>query len=282
MYSAYFDASGNHDALTKSAAYYVCGFVASAEKWQKAEGAWYNLLDEYEMPQPFRMAEFMARDHAFKNWSGDDARRDAFRLDVAKLTHRWTNKPCAVGVVNADLGRMFEEYDVPASVPRQPYPWCALRATDHLVAWAFNRVSAGTVTGKERMEVVFEHGDRHQDVFAEALWKKHQQEVDFRTNRGKKLVPFAVCDWLAWELRNFMTKRERGVILLEKARSYVNPDVRRIASVKAASALIAQEAIISEIARRLPNDSLTYANWPILQRLAISSGWHRNSGPPNV
>lgn len=278
MYSAYFDASGNHDAKAKRASFYVCGFVASVEKWHKLETAWPELLAEYDMPQPFRMAEFMARNgknpNAFTGWPGDETRQDAFRLAVLKLTHRWTNKPFAVGVVNEDLDRLFTEYDVPSDVPRNPYPWCSLRACELLFQWAMNRFQAGTVSGKESIQIVFEHGDYDQPTFANALWDKHQREVDFRTNHGKKFVPFAACDWLAWEFRNWMTQRERGMVELVKAYDYVETDTKQAAKKRAAIRL-ANHPIINEIARTLPNDALTCANWRALNELAERKGWQR-------
>ncbi|MDB4893571.1 MAG: hypothetical protein JWL61_5426 [Gemmatimonadetes bacterium] len=277
MYTAYFDASGNHDNVRNLGAYYVCGFVASSSKWEQLEAAWPRLLADYDMPQPFRMAEFMARDqkhpNAFTGWPGDVARQDVFRLAVAKLTHSLTNKPFAVGVVNADLRRMFDEYEVPSRVPRPPYPWCALRTIEHLMEWALNRERAGKLTRADQVGIVFEKGDYDQDKFVTALWNKYEMEVAFEPNTGKKSCPFAVCDWFAWECRHWMTARERGVIALEKAKSYVHPETSRVARMTTARLLMEDNAIMNEIARRLPNDALKYANWDALQRMCEEQGW---------
>jgi hypothetical protein len=279
MFTAFFDASGNRDNIRHSAAFYVCGFVASVERWGKLETAWPALLDKYDMPRPFRMAEFMARDqkvpNAFTGWPGDKARETAFRMDAAKVTNQCTNKPVAVGVVTADLHRMFREYDVPSSLPRPTYAWCALRAVDHVAAWAKHRVEGGKVHGKEQLGVMFEHGDPDQDVFADALLAKYRIEAVFPRNKGKQSVPFAACDWLAWECRNFMTKTERAIRALGRARSFFYGETRLTEVQNAKQLFDADKAIMREITRQHPNDALTYANWPVLQKLCEKQGWPR-------
>jgi hypothetical protein len=274
MFSAYFDASGHPDALGKVPAFYVSGFVSTVAKWEKFEKAWPELLAEFDIPSPFHTADFMARKGRFESWSGDNARRDAFRIAAIHLLHRTTNKPFAIGVVIPDFRRLFSEYEVPAEQPREPYPWCALKACDYLFDWIHHRVRAGTVSGKDQMQIVFEKGDIDQGKFADALWAKHRLEVAFQTNHGKTLLPFAACDFLAWEFRNWMSKREQGMLLWQEAKRDSVANTRR-ATLRKAAPLIKPDPVIMELARRLPPDALGYANWDVLVRMCNKKGWPR-------
>jgi hypothetical protein len=260
MFTAWFDASGHPDASGRVAAYYVCGFVSTVEKWTKLEDAWPALLKEHRIPSPLHMAAFMARRKGFEGWQGNDADRDDFRLAAARLLKRYTNKPFAVGVVIPDLRRMHDEFVVPTDQPREPYPWCGLRAYEHLAQWAFNRVKAKGARPSDKMEVLFEHGDEDRGQLADILWAKHKRAVTFRKNPQKELVPFQTCDFLAWEFRNWMTTRERGMVLVNKANDWVHPHMRQAAKLRAAD-LIKPHPVIQEVARLLPADALTYANW---------------------
>lgn len=238
------------------------------------ERAWPALLTKYGIDAPFHMAEFMARQHHFTSWSGTDADQKAFRTDAARLIRRNTNKPFAVGVALADFRRMFEVYDVPDAVPRQPYPWCALKACDHLFDWMRNRMVAGTLAGTDQLEIVFEHGDRDQGKFAEALRKKHQLSVTFRANHGKTWVPFAACDWLAWEFRHFLVQRTKGYRLQARANALPSRQDRGLAKLKAAT-LIADQPVLREIATMLPRHALTCTTWETITRNAALQGWPR-------
>ena len=69
-----------------------------------------------------------------------------------------------------------------------------------------------------------------------------------------------------------MTIRENGILAMETANTYVHAHTKREAQQKALR-MVDDHPVIKEIARRLPDEALTYANWPILERLCRRNKW---------
>lgn len=272
VFNAYFDASGDAAAKGKAQALVVAGFVATIKKWQKFERAWPALLEEYNIPSPLHMTDFMAIKGRYKSWSGDAATQESFRLAAVAVLKRHTNKPFVAAVTIPDLHRMFDEYEIPEPVPRQPFAFCALLACDGLFGWAQNRFRAGTVHGSDDVEILFETGDLHRGAFSDALWAKHKKDVNFRTNKAKALVPLEACDFLAWEFRNFAKAHVHGMFLRDEAERETSATEKRRLRLLAIDYL-KPNPVVAELIKQLPSDSFGYADWKVLQRICERRGW---------
>jgi len=273
MFMAYFDASGHRTGHGKAPAMYVAGCVASVDKWIEFETKWAALLREFDITVPFHMTDFMAGQGKFRGWVGGDSRRKEFQLAAARILQRSTDKPFAIGLVVSDLEWFFERYVIPPSEPKSPYAWCSLFAFEHVALWLPNRVTRHRLHEKADVEIVFEHGDPNQGEFRDALWAKHKLEVNFRTNHGKKLAPFAAADFLGWVLRKWVSTRAVGLMALEQSKApFLTQKGKREAMQRAAN-LLQPNDVVTEIARILPTDALGMMNQDSLARLAKEKGW---------
>jgi hypothetical protein len=249
-FTAYFDASGHPDHKNPNLppAFFVSGFVASVEKWLKFERKWLSLLAEYEIAPPFHMKDFEAGVGQYAPWKDDKPRRDEFRgkaIDVIRLN---TNKPMSVGLVLPDFYRWFQEYEIPDTLPREPYVWCGLAMHDRVQTWARNRIKAGAIRLTDKIEFVFETGDKHRGRLADEFEKQTGRPPIFR--RKDEAVAFQACDFLAWENRRWLTDRQ-------------NPKWRgpRPSSVY--------------LHRHVPSDYGGFVTWETLSRDAEKHGWPR-------
>lgn len=205
LFTAYFDASGHPDAKDPAPALFVSGLVARMQKWARFERHWLGMLAEHSITPPFHMTDFEAGRGQYAAWRGDAERREAFRFRAIDVINRHTNKAFSVGIVVPDLRRMFEQFEVPDDLPRQPYPWCAMKACDYVARWALNRQRAGKQRGDDRFRFVFEYGDKHQGLFTNAFRAAYHNVPLFDTKAGA--VPLQACDFVAWEHRNWLARR---------------------------------------------------------------------------
>ena len=200
-YTAYFDASGHPD---DSKVMYVAGFVAPEVKWRKFETAWLALLEKYDIEPPFHCTEFEARRGEYGKWSNE--RREEFRL---RAVHTFTpprlNKAISYGIPLADLRQIHAEFEFPAHLRPEPYPWCGVKVVELVLAWAQRRFDAGDVGPHDQFEFVFEHGDKHRGELEGALARIGLLPL-FR--KKQEVVAFQACDFLAWQHRNWLTKRD--------------------------------------------------------------------------
>jgi hypothetical protein len=246
LFTAYFDASGHPDASGKAPALFVSGFVAPVEKWRKFETRWLALLDEHHIVPPFHTTDFEAGQGQYAALRKNASACESFRAAAIDIMTRYTNKAFSVGVIIPDLRRLFVEYEVPSDLPRQPYPWCAIRVSDLVIRWAGNRVKAGTAQLTDNVQFIFQHGDKHQGEFGEAAKRLYGKVPLFL--KDKDAVPFQACDYLAWEHRRWLSHRA----------THSTPKPRDSAVA---------------LARRLAFDSSLYSDWNTLRRHADENGW---------
>jgi hypothetical protein len=201
QYTAYFDASGHPD---DSEVMYVAGFVASEEKWQRWETVWLALLEEFGIQPPFHCTEFEARKEGYADWS--DKRREDFRLKAVRtFIPPRLNKAISYGIRLTDLRRIHSEFEFPPHLRPEPYPWCGTKVVELVMAWASRRWAAGDVGPTDRYAFVFEHGDKHRGLLEKAL--DHYGLLPIFMKKGD-VVAFQACDFLAWQHRNWLTKRD--------------------------------------------------------------------------
>jgi hypothetical protein len=246
-YQAYFDASGHPDDRGQIApAFFVSGFVANVEKWGRFDKHWLALLDHYDIAPPFHMKDFEAGVGQYAPWKDDKPRRDEFRMAAIRLINVHTNKPFSAGLILPDFYRMFEEYDVPARVPREPLVWCGLTVCEMVKRWSANRVRAGVVRRTDKIDFLFEDGDKHRGRLSEAFDQQIGLRPSFR--RKEEAVAFQACDMLAWENRRWLTDR-------------ANPAWRgpRPSSVR--------------LVHQFPSDFGGFYNWDTLSRSCEKHGW---------
>lgn len=277
MFTAYFDASGHPDDKGKAKSLWVAGFVSTVQKWAKLEHAWPMLLKEYDIPSPLHMTDFIARQGRYRKWKGNKAAQEDFRCAAARILKLHIHKPFAAGVVIPDLRRMFDEYDVPETEPRQPYAWCALQVCDRLFEWAQNRVRAGVLRGSNQLEIVFEDGDKHQGDFAKAFWAKHRKAVNFRMNVDKAWVPFQACDFFGWEFRVWARDRIHGYFLLREADRSAPAKKRELRENVRDRKMIKPNPVVLEFVRQLPAHAVRYADWDVLSRECERLGWSKRA-----
>src|SRR5688572_19652048 len=205
MFIAYFDASGHPDDKGPNPAFFVSGFVSTAEKWREFEAEWLALLAEYQIAAPFHMTDFEAGRGQYARLKTDALACATFRSRAILIAKRHTRKGFSSGVVMSDLNRMFSQYDVPASVPRQPYPYCALHLYRLLGRWARNRVDAGDIRLTDQLQIAFEHGDKHRGVLEKEARRRFGIAPLFLKKDGA--TAFQACDLLSWEHRRWLSAR---------------------------------------------------------------------------
>jgi hypothetical protein len=245
VFNAYFDASGHPD---DTYAMYVSGFVASEAKWMEWETAWLALLAEFGIVPPFHTTEFEGRKSQYAMWSA--VRREEFRRRAIRtFTPPRINKAISYGVVLADLRRLFHEFVMPDECPPEPYAWCGQQVVALVVQWALHRRSAGTLGGRDELAFVFEHGDKHRGKLEQVLERSNILPI-FR--RKKEIVAFQACDFLAWQHRNWLTKRAGGRLNASPA--------------------------LHEMVRCLAKDSLVLHTWTSLSQEAERQGIPKRTG----
>jgi hypothetical protein len=277
MFTAHFDASGKERGHGRAPALYVAGWVAPTAKWTEFEKSWATLLRQFDIVVPFHMTDFMAGKGKFRTWSGDEARKTAFRLEAVRLLQKTTDKPFAVGVVVRDLKWLFERYEVPATEPRHPYAWCSIMVCGQVAVWLTGRAGAKRTSRDSQVKIVFESGDDGRSEFEKKLWAKHRIEVAFETNYGKTFAPFAACDFLGWEFRNWISRRAQALDAHERAQGPFLTTAGRIEAKRRVLDLLPPGDVILEIARLLPKDALGMMNREGLARLAKVNGWPERS-----
>jgi hypothetical protein len=202
-FTAYFDASGHPNDAGAAPALFVSGFVSTVEKWLKFKEHWLALLDEFHITPPFHMTDFETGHGQYAAWKDDLAERERFRSAALHVIKRWTNKPFSSGVLLPDLDRLFREYDMPADVPREPYPFCGEQALDLLRVWLEHCVKDGRVRiGIDKLQIVFEDGDKHKGLLEAGLARRNLHAIFMRK---EDIVPFQACDFLAWQHRRWLT-----------------------------------------------------------------------------
>jgi hypothetical protein len=247
IFNAYFDASGHPDATGDGSALFVSGWISTVEKWAKFERLWLDLLAENGLQPPFHMTDFQAGRRQYKAIRRDETRFRAFKNTAIALMTRYTHKAFSVGVVIPHLRRFYAEYQVPPELPYQkPFPWCAMQSMRLVYKWMNNRLAAGTAKPTDKIEIIFQHGDKDRGEFLEAAELVYQNRPTIMGNLAA--VPFQACDYLAWEHRHWLTART--------TRPGATPSYANVM-----------------LARRLAPDSLLYADWETLTRDADAQGW---------
>jgi hypothetical protein len=254
MFSAYFDASGSgNDKSTRGPdALFIAGFVAPVEKWLKFERRWLDLLCRYDITPPFHTTKFeRARQGSYKQFQGNPARADAFRHDAIHVMNRYTNKAFCVGLVLPDLKLVFDRYEVPPNIVREPLAYCGAQICALLMKWRANRERAGSMRPSDKLELFFEQGDTHENELKAIVTEQCGRQPHFLPK--EEVVPFQACDYLAWEHRHWLHERA-------KVRGPIMPRPSML-----------------EIARLLPSDSRGFVDRRHLLRACEENGWPRRS-----
>src|SRR5665213_2319100 len=107
MYTAFFDASGNHES---PAAMFVAGLVASADEWLAFEREWLALLSANGMESPFHMTDFKAGAPPYGEWLRDIPKQHKFEREAVKIIVKHARHSFAQGFVIPDFDRMHATY----------------------------------------------------------------------------------------------------------------------------------------------------------------------------
>lgn len=257
QFNAYFDASGHPSHTSSSASLFVTGLLSTVERWAKFDAHWLALLDDFAIVPPFHTTDFESGKKQYAGWKEDISRREEFRAGALSVIKRWTNKPFSSGVVVSDLRRLVTEYNLPAEFATEPYPFCGGQAIKMVKEWAERGVRDGRRHGKDKIDIVFEHGDKHRGQLEKFLQTVHGVPIQFQNK--SEVIAFQACDFLAWQHRRWLTDRET-----HGSRSY-RP----------------RKAMI-EVARVLPKDSSTFANWEGLVRECEAWGILRRDTLPSA
>src|ERR1700728_2073763 len=134
-YAAFFDASGHPDDDQPNPVLFVSGFVASPARGRRFEAEWPALLDRYGIEAPFSRADFESGKKQYARFRRDPKLHHAFLSEAISVIKRGTNTPLSVGVVIADLARIYAERIIPDDWPRKPYPWCAGKVLGLIRLW---------------------------------------------------------------------------------------------------------------------------------------------------
>jgi hypothetical protein len=257
VFTAYFDASGHPSHVASSASLFVTGLLSTVERWAKFDAEWLALLVEFGIAPPFHTTDFESGNRQYAAWKDDIPLREQFRARALSVIKRWTNKPFSAGVVVADLRRLVTEYDLPAHFPTEPYLFCGGQAIKMVKEWAERGVRDGRLHGKDKIDIIFEHGDKHRGQLEKFLQTVHGVPIQFQNK--SEVIAFQACDFLAWQHRRWLTDRET-----HGPRSY-RP----------------RKAVI-EVARVLPGDSSTFANWAGLVRECEAWGIQKRPVSPHA
>ena len=200
MFTAYFDASGHPDDST---AFFVSGFVSSVRDWVKFEKEWLALLDDYNIPNPFHLTDFISGRKPYDTWFLNKSRRAEFYDRAIRIIRRRTNKDFSQGIVVADLERLHAEFEIPVNdavgnTLASPLTYCGVGAWVQVQAWEQRAKGRGLrIDGP--IELIFDRGDKHRGQFARIM--RDVFDIEPILKDKKDFLPIQAADILAWEHR---------------------------------------------------------------------------------
>lgn len=200
-FTGYFDASGGKDAEITS----VAGWMATIGEWEHFETDWRILLAKYDLPY-FHMKEFAHSTGPFKDWKGEDNKRQNFMrlaVDVIRSRVHWG---VACGVEHDVFKKVNAEYRLAEAVGNE-YSFAARDCMAQANKWV-RKVQTGI-----QVNYVFDEGDRGAGRLVDIV-QRHNLAIPnddrrqlsipiFKPSRDKGerkgLVPLQAADFAAYE-----------------------------------------------------------------------------------
>ena len=205
MCSLHVDDSGTHDG---SRGVVLAGFVSTPEQWSHFDRDWRSLLQEFQIPRYFHMADFESRFGVYEGWSNE--RRKEF---IKKLTGIIRRRSIA-GIAASCPAHNYEKLKagLPKVAFQTPFTMCMGVCWRLLGEWADNRDHAEVVaticeTGTEgEGEILTMHG---QFINDEKIQRQYRLgPLAFDTKEGA--LPLQAADFFAYETYKRMNEVVTG------------------------------------------------------------------------
>lgn len=217
VFVGYFDASGDlEDPSTHVLS--VAGWIAPEAKWRRLERAWKKICDR-EGVSGLHMKEFAHFQGEYRDWKGDELRRQKFLSDLAGVIHSHTNRDFSQSLFLDGYRAIDAQFRFHEHVGH-PYAIGAWRCISKVREWMAKKHPSDDVL------FVFEKGDAHQEDLIRLLRVDNIDlgiEPQFMKKRWKvgnviRTVPALECaDFMAYEQHKNLTdiylkkrKRARG------------------------------------------------------------------------
>jgi hypothetical protein len=216
MYAAYYDTSGQQKDMSRPLV--VAGLLSTESRWRRFEREWAAVLRRKEFNVPYlHMKEFSYSTGPYKDWKGDEPRRQGFLGALFTVIKRNVSKAYVTHLWPRDFVELNKSYVLKERLGG-PYPLGAS------LAFAFVREWMGKKRPGQPTEHYFEAGDDGQRLFR-ALHEKNgriphiKQKVDPDT--GEWFKPFQASDFVAYEVATEILRQEEG----DKRTRYSRPGV---------------------------------------------------------
>ena len=211
MFSAYFDASGDH----KKPFIVVSGYIANFVQWKALERIWRELHEEYGLSLPFHASEFFAAFTTEWYKTQTNARKDY--IEIAKTPAR--AKEFFAKLCNAQLSLVH--CGVSCIVPMQiydeinallelqelvpPYALGARMCVDWIKIWEKE------MDIQYPTEIIFERGDFGQGKFTELMQVEGMETPIYKDK--KDFAGLQAADHYAWEQNYRLKEEQRNEVL---------------------------------------------------------------------
>ncbi len=190
MFSAYFDASGNH---RDSKVMTVAGFASTVEKWSNFDLGWNEVLHS-EGIKVFRMTDFVSSQGEFaEGWMGKTARRKHFIERLCVVLKENVEKSFRTTLILGDWRQINQRFEIEEFLGR-PYALCSMSCTFALRQWAKKMGAESTLL------YYFEDGDADKGNFEQQ--HKSAYKVKPRFLEKAEAVGLQAGDFAGWKIRN--------------------------------------------------------------------------------
>jgi len=145
----YFDEAGGKDIGFT----FVCGWISTAEQWEKFETDWRLLLSSHDLPY-FHMKEFAHSSGPFEKWRTAEGSRRKFLMQAADIIHSVAQRAFICGVQHEAFETIHKEYPIHFTSPYAlagracigwANAWCRLMQSNLNVQYVFEDGGSGQV-----------------------------------------------------------------------------------------------------------------------------------------
>ena len=205
-YSAFFDASHNHDNTEML----VAGYASTVEEWAQFEIGWKLTLAKYDVPF-FKMSEFIGRkkEYSHPKWQSESYRAQ-FIADLAQIIRGWTVASVCCGMKQS----LFNQYNTIYELDKR-FNTFAICARD---CAAQVRKYIRSIPSDLPIAYIFDQGDEGKGFLLNEMQASKLPMPVFKRSRPDPLldkddpyaVPLQAADLAAWELRRGEKDLEQG------------------------------------------------------------------------
>ena len=194
MFTSYIDEAGGKDHGFIA----VCGYVASAEKWQSFEVEWKQMLASHDVPH-LHMLECAHFKGPYKKWKDRPDNRAAFIADATRLIRDTVERGYLCAVHYKDFDKVDRRYELRERLS-SPYALAGRFCIGRANVWMKE-----TDRPLSEINYVFEEGGPDASGLVRIVQEARLQIPSFRPSRDTEIqtatVQLQAADIFAYELR---------------------------------------------------------------------------------